>query len=310
MVVKDSNVIPEVLMANVVKRHLALALIPWLLLCSACSAPVERLIRQVATVAPTLVQPVQRLPTTFTPAADVAQLSIAAGMTDKARTIFFAAQPVIDTDRLAFSQHCGARLSNETVELGCYTADQRIYILNLGDDRLKGEMVVVAAHEMLHAAYDQLSRDDQTPLNAQLEALMTHIRSQDLAQRLKTYRILEPGQRDNELHSILGTEFAPLSIQLEQYYNQYFANRQAIVADATAFDQLFTQLRTSMDTLQSRLLQMRRQLQTYSGRRSVAAYNRLVPQYNALVQQYNQAVHDFNALSRDLLGEETPASVQ
>ena len=292
-----------------IKRVFGLAIIPFLLLSSACSAPLQRVVRLVQTVAPTQLQPIPLLPA-YTPSPDVARLSIAASMTDQARAIFMAAQPSIDTDRLTFSRHCGVRLDNETVELGCYTADQRIFILMLGDERLKPEMAVVAAHEMLHAAYDQLTREQQTALNAQLEAQVALIHSQDLAQRLRTYRILEPGQRDNELHSIIGSEFAPLSSSLERYYGQYFANRQTVVAQAVAFDKLFSQLRANMDTLQGRLAKMRQQLQTYSGRHSIAAYNKLVPQYNALVQQYNQTVRDYNALSRNLLGEETPAATQ
>ena len=40
----------------------------------------------------------------------------------------------------------------------------------------------------------------------------------------------EPGQRLNELHSLLGTEVAHLSPALERYSHRYFHDRQGIVS--------------------------------------------------------------------------------
>ncbi len=44
-------------------------------------------------------------------------------------------------------------------------------------------------------------------------------------QTLEDYKKTEPGQIANELHSILGTEIADLSPELEQHYSKYFNNR-------------------------------------------------------------------------------------
>ncbi len=242
--------------------------------------------------------------------ADIALLATEAAMTDKGKAIFFAAKPEIDADRLTFEQHCQTQVSANNVELGCYTPDNHIYILKIGDPRLSEEMVVVAAHEMLHAAYAQLSSSERTALGTSLEAQVTILDNADLSQELRAYRLTEPGQRDNELHSLLGSEFAPLSPDLEKYYSQYFSNRGAVVKDAQDFNNVFSQLRASLSGLKSQIIQMRAKMKSDLGRGSVRAYNILVPQINNLVKQYNQTVGQYNAISRALLGQENSAASQ
>ncbi len=50
------------------------------------------------------------------------------------------------------------------------------------------------------------------------------------AARMAYYAENEPGERLNELHSILGTEFRDLSPALEAHYAQYIGERTGIVA--------------------------------------------------------------------------------
>ncbi len=176
------------------------------------------------------------------PSAEVVALADAATMTDRAKAFFYGAQPVIDDDRAVFEQHCHAPVSSNTIELGCYRSDNRIFLLRIDDPQLEGEMAVAAAHEMLHAAYARLSPTDRATVNTQLEAAVIHLHSADLTRSLRMYRTLEPGQRDNELHSTLGTEYVPLGPGLEQYYRQYLSNRAVVVADARQFDKALLQI--------------------------------------------------------------------
>ncbi len=246
----------------------------------------------------------------YQPPAEIARLATAATMTDKARAILYAARPQIDDDRGTFEQHCQAPVSATTVELGCYTADNRIYILRITAPQLSEVMVVTAAHEMLHAAYAQLSATDRNALTPHLEGQVTEIHDGDLAQELRQYRVTEPGQRENELHSILGTEYAPLTATLEQYYRLYFTNRMAVVSAARQFNQAFARLQTTLDNLQAQINTLRQEMDSYRRKGNIKAYNSLVGKFNALVQQYNQTVDQYNALSRSLIGTEAPASTQ
>ncbi|MDR3573597.1 MAG: hypothetical protein P4L50_07040 [Anaerolineaceae bacterium] len=286
---------------------------------SACGAPLA--IEQAAGQPPTITLPTEEIATVQLEAtstvhpqgqipADIAQLAAQAGMTAKAKAIFFAANPEIDSDRLIFEQHCQTQVSANNIELGCYTSDNHIYLLNIGDPRLSEEMVVVAAHEMLHAAYAQLSSSERDVLDAQLEAQVSRIHSTELTQEIRAYRLTEPGQRDNELHSLLGTEFAPLSPGLEKYYAQYFSNRGAIVKDAQNFKAVFTQLSVSLSSLRSKISQMRNNMRIDLARGRIQSYNSLVPQINSLVQEYNQTANQYNLVGRELLGQESSAASQ
>jgi hypothetical protein len=241
------------------------------------------------------------------PSAEAVQLTDAAGMTAAARTIFYAAQPVVDADRSAFEAHCRAPLAGNSVELGCYTPDNRIYVLKIDNPKLSGEMAVVAAHEMLHAAYGLYTTSERNTLTAQLEATVTRLRDPGLAQTLKLYAASEPDERENELHSILGSEYGQLDPALEAHYRQYFSDRAALVQAAGQFNRAFSDLQATLNSLRAQIDQIKQQMAADRRSGNVRAYNALVPQYNALIKQYNQTVVQYNTLSRSLAGEEAPA---
>ncbi len=241
------------------------------------------------------------------PSPEAVQLADAAGMTAAARTLFFAAQPAVDADRGAFEAHCRAPLAGNSVELGCYTPDNRIYVLKIDNPKLAGEMAVVAAHEMLHAAYALYTTQERSTLAAQLEAAVARLHDPGLAQTLRLYAASEPGERENELHSILGSEYAPLDPALEAHYRQYFTDRAALTNEARQFNRAFSELQAAMNSLRAQIEQIRLQMAAERRRGNLRAYNALVPQYNALIKQYNQTVVQYNTLSRSLAGEEAPA---
>jgi hypothetical protein len=171
----------------------------------------------------------------YTPPARIVQLADRAGMTDEARRIFYRAQPQIETDRAALVRDCHIK-DDETIELGCYLSSDKIYLLDIQQPELADEMVVTAAHETLHAAYDRLSRKEQRQIDAELSAVAGGIKDADLKKRMADYGQLEPGEEVNELHSILGSEYSNLSPALERYYTRYFANRGEIIALSNDFN--------------------------------------------------------------------------
>jgi hypothetical protein len=63
-------------------------------------------------------------------------------------------------------------------------------------------------------------------------------------------------------------------------------------------------------SLQNQIKQMRGQMQAYQNQHNYTAFNKLVPQFNSLVKQFNQGVKEYNALTRNLVGVETPATSQ
>jgi len=236
--------------------------------------------------------------------SQVIQLANKAGMTELAKNIFYATNPQIDTDRNLFNQHCSAPISKNTVELGCYTYDNHIYILNITNPQLSGEMVVVAAHEMLHAVYAKEDIDSQNLINSEVEIVLQDVKNKNLTAELKQYNTFEPGQRDNELHSILGTEYASLDIPLEEHYAKYFLTRNNVVNYSNQFKQVFSSLQSQLTTTIQQIKTVKKQMQLDLSTHNISAYNHLVPQVNTLIISYNDAVQKYNQLSRTLQGPE------
>ena len=168
-------------------------------------------------------------------------------LTDDGKFYFFAAQPEIN-NREQFRDNCSNR-DKESIILGCYVSPQHIFIFDIDDDRLTGVKEVTSAHEMLHVAYDRLSSSEKQRVNGLLEEELAKITDEKLQQRLSVYERTEPGEKFNELHSIIGTEILSLSPELESYYSKYFINRKAVAEMAVQYERLFRELQQQQDGL-------------------------------------------------------------
>lgn len=216
----------------------------------------------------------------FHPSSTVSKLADESGMSNHGKFLYFASQPQID-DRSSFNAECRDKDSSDAI-LGCYTND-RIYIFNVSDARLDGIKATTAAHEMLHAAYARLSSKEQTHVNAMLEAAYTSLSSSgDLAQRMALYAKIEPGERDNELHSVLGTEVSNLPKDLETYYERYFSDRSKVVAEHDAYQSVFTKLQDRAKVIQNQMMSLQQTIESSSA------------QYSSDVKQLRQDIDDFN----------------
>jgi hypothetical protein len=203
-----------------------------------------------------------------------------AGLTDDAIFTFYATRPAIESSA-SFNNHCERREADSPI-LGCYAAN-RIYIFDITDDRLDGIETVTAAHELLHAEYDRLPESEQKRLEPLLEAAYAGVsNNKNLAARMEYYAKTQPGQSINELHSIVGTEFAEISPELERHYAQYFNDRQALVALHDKVDGVFKSLSAEADQLVQRIETL------------VATINSSTEKYNQDVAALNEAVGAFN----------------
>ncbi len=240
----------------------------------------------------------------YQPPARIAELAHKASMTEDGQRIFYRTKPQMLSDRKSLVKNCKVQ-GEKTIELGCYLSTNQIFLLNITQVDLKDEEVVTAAHEALHAAYDRMSNSDRRELNVQLQAAASKIPDNSLKERLAQYQELEPGEQNNELHSILGTEYPNLSPELEKHYAQYFSNRSQIVAYSDVFAQRFDGLYKQIVQLdaQIKILKQRMQLHLEAGR--ISAHNALVPQVNALITDYNQKVEQYNRYASDLLGQQS-----
>jgi hypothetical protein len=252
----------------------------------------------------------------YDPPATVAQIATQDTMTAYARKVFYVNRPAIE-DKADFKQ-CPAG-GEKTIILGCYKGGQNgIYVLSVSDPRLDGVEQVTAAHEMLHAAYDRLSGSERSKVDAMLTDYYRHdLTDQRIKDTIDAYKQSEPLDVVNEMHSIFGTEVASLPAPLEQYYRQYFTDRQAVTGFASQYQSVFTSrtdtvraddaklatMKAQIDGQQADLKAQRAaldaqaaQMQAYRSSGDTGAYNAAVPGYNASVNRYNAGVDALQAL--------------
>lgn len=219
----------------------------------------------------------------FKPSSEVTQLARDTTMTSDGTFIFYATQPEIATaDR--FNADCKKQEEGNAI-LGCYKAN-RIFIYNVQDERLNGIKQVTAAHEMLHAVYQRLSEDEKKTVSDELEKIYATTSNAELKKRMEYYDRTEPGQRHNELHSILGTEFSELSPKLEDHYKKYFSERQSVVALYRQYNTKFTANEASRGDLKTELEALSVEINT------------LKNQYDTNLNQINNDIETFNARAR------------
>jgi len=248
----------------------------------------------------------------YEPSPAIVRLATAASLSDNGRRLFYIHDPAL-LDKTSFQGVCGN--DEETIVLGCYITNDRIYVFDVQDDRLQGVEEVTAAHEMLHVAFDRLSGDEKDRIVTLLEETFDGIEDERLIRTLESYRQRDPSIVPNELHSILATEWRELPQELEEYYNQYFLDRLSVVAKAEAYESEFSnredqieafdaqlnelstsisQKRIDIDQLSSALSSESNQLD--QKRSNPQEYNAAVPAYNSKVRGFNLELESLRAL--------------
>lgn len=246
----------------------------------------------------------------YSPPSAIAQLTSDDTMTDKARHIFYVNHPALVAQAADFRKDCPQ--NEQTIVLGCYRPIQNgIFVYDVQDPRLNGVHEVTAAHEMLHAAYDRLSSKDKNYVNGLLQSYYDTQTDQRITDTINAYKKSEPNDVVNEMHSIFGTEIANLPAPLENYYEQYFTNRAAVVAFSASYegeftgriatiagyDQQLAAMKQSIDGQEADLKNLLSQIESDRARLDrlkssgdFAAYNAAVPGFNAQITAYNSGV--------------------
>lgn len=210
----------------------------------------------------------QIIPKTDEPSSpQIKQLAIDTTMTLKARQLFYQQDPRIEP-KAAFHKLCrkAGESTEKTILLGCFTSNGHrgnIIIQSVTDPRLAGMMEMVAAHEMLHAAYQQLSAQERARLSPKLKQAAQRVTDDHLLAILKEYEVGDPDIYVNELHSHLGTTLANLGDpELETYYRQYFRDRKQVVAFAQRSRRVLSQIDSQVQQLEPELNALEVTLQT------------------------------------------------
>ena len=220
----------------------------------------------------------------FKPSPEIAQIANDVGLNENGRFYYFASRPELDFAK-EFNGECRSREQGNAI-LGCYK-NQRIYIYNVNDERLNGLKEVTAAHEMLHAAYERLPESDKKAVNTLLEKEYSKNSDAEFSKRMDYYKRNQPGEEYNELHSIIGTEFADISPQLEDYYKRYFNNRSQVVALHSKYSDKFKELKQGSASL-------RKELENLS-----ISINNASLKYNKDISNLNSEINAFNSRAKN-----------
>jgi hypothetical protein len=232
--------------------------------------------------------------------AEMSQITQQMGLTDEGLEVFTDARPQL-LDSNAFLLKCAdsslGHPDSDVATVGCFVGSEyasgQIAIFRPSDPRLINQSVVTAAHEMLHAAFSQLSNNERASLEALLEARWSQVPADDPIQASFAGSVGNRSEsRSTEQFAYLGTTtidaFEPA---LEEYYDRYFADRSRVVAAYVAKQTLWTSLQTeyhaasiAMQSVEHANGTESAQLQADRAQRDAdfAAATRLIDNYNAL----------------------------
>ncbi len=215
------------------------------------------------------------------------------GMNDGGKFLFYTSQPKLQ-NAAEFNKSCPNQGGGVAV-LGCYD-DRYIYIYNVTNAKLDGIREVTAAYEMLHAAYKRTQGDDLAKLNSLIEA--TYAQPENNAKFKATvdyFAVVEPGERDNELFSLIATQVKTVAPQLEAYYNDYFSDRQALVNLYSKYSNVFTEQENQTKVYAQQLDDLLTKINQES-----ANYAKDVNQLNADVTDFNARANadQFNSIAQ------------
>jgi hypothetical protein len=218
----------------------------------------------------------------FEPSDELAGYVERSTMTEQGEFLFYATRPEVNGQE-EFDTICST--DEEGVgTLGCYLpASSAIHLYDITDERLDGMEEVIAAHEMLHAAWARMGDEELAVISPLLEAQAVTMEGDPaFVERMEFYARSEPGERLNELHSILGTEVAQLDPRLERHYADLFEDRQALVSLFTVSNQVFVDLENRAEALVAELDALAASIET-----DYASYTSGFDQLDADVATFN-----------------------
>lgn len=239
--------------------------------------------------------------------ADPAMIALAdrAGMTTKGKAIFLRADPQLLSQNELEKACAGSNVANDEVD-GCYDPLTGAIFVRDMPARFDDYEVVIASHEMLHAAFSDTDFSSLEPL---LEAEVNR-GHQDIQDELKGYTFEDDQARADELHAHLGTQVEVLPQPLESHFSQFFTSRSSLakkykdtLAIFTAKEYELSRQAADVEAAQRRA-EYNYNLHTAaaaSGSQSLSnyyygEYDRQYEEVDRMINDYNKAVREYNSL--------------
>ncbi len=200
------------------------------------------------------------------PTTEVAALADDMLLTDHGRDLFYVARPtLLGADEFAGRCDRASLAVRADGPVACYTSTGRTLLASRpsivlyvpADPRLRGFVVESAAHELLHAGWDDLTDTERASATPLLEAVVAGLDPQDgLHAQLAGSVGADPSSRGTELFAYVGTQVLPpggLDPMLEALYAQFIRDRGGLVAVHTGFESMLAAMADDVDAAQSAL---------------------------------------------------------
>ena len=144
--------------------------------------------------------------------------------------------------------------------MGCYRLG-KIHLYDVKNSKLDGIKEVTAAHELLHAIWERMSLSERDKIGKLLNAEYERVKDADFEKLMQSYDRTEPGERINELHSLIGTEQLEISKELEEHYAKFFKNRREIAQIYQSYNKNFKDLKNRSEALTTELEKMKPEIE-------------------------------------------------
>lgn len=221
----------------------------------------------------------------YRPTSEIAHLVNSTKLTEKGKFYLYLSHPSVENAD-HFNQDC-RRVEKASPIIGCFVSGKdKIHIYNVKDKELDGIKEITLAHEMLHVAWSRFSKQEKAHLTKLLDKAYQSNKDPKLVKRMDYYKRAQPGSMYNELHSILGTEFANLGPELESHYAKFFLSRAHLLSLHNNYNQKFISAEEKIETLSRQLAELKMQI------------NQQTNDYKTRLESYNQKVSDFNRRAR------------
>lgn len=259
---------------------------------------------------------------------EMVTLAEQAGMSRQGELVFLRADPQFASDSqmsIDCAGNAAANNKNGFIEQGCYLPSKhnssvgRIYIRQMPAN-LYDQEIVTAAYEMLHSVYFTKS---SSQLVMAIESNYANINNSNLDSLVVNFAKTEPGYRDLELFSLLGTEYSNLTPKLTGYYSPYFSNR-TLTLDSynrvraifktnkdqlTKLSQVITSDNSLANTAYADSIAWAKTGNAYEDSYDYGIYKNYITQENTAIRQYNQLSQAYNTLVTEYNGSQPVSAI-
>lgn len=194
----------------------------------------------------------------YKPDAEISKIENRIKPTTTAKTVFYASNPKVENSE-EFNQNCKNHEEGSAI-LGCYKSSE-IHIYDVKNSKLDGIKDVTAAHELLHAIWERMSLSERDKIGKLLNTEYERVKDADFEKLMQSYDRTEPGERINELHSLIGTEQLEISKELEEHYAKFFKNRREIAQIYQSYNKNFKDLKNRAEVLTTELEKMKPEIE-------------------------------------------------